>query len=294
MVRAVLVFTGAVICGSAVVYTQQSSARLASDLVLLNVTVTDAAGRLVPGLSAADFHLTENGRAQELTLFLRGSAPRSLLLLVDSSSSMDEEMSDVRQALEKFVRELPPQTSVELVDFDVRPKVLQPLTGDGDRVAAAVKRLRGGGSTSLYNALYVTFRQLPVFPSGMPSELLRTVLVVSDGDDTSSLVAFDTLLDAVTRSHTQIHAIGLHASEREHEQPHTPTKTPRNPIPQFTRSMAVQSWTSVTANLSFSSLIEDGDGSGVMDQVGAWRTHRATTLGGFDSLSSTSATIRVR
>ena len=90
----------------------------------------------------------------------------SLQLLVDSSSSMDEEVSDIQKTLGEFIYQLPSQDSVELIDFDVRPKVLQPSTRDRNLVAAAINRLRGGGSTSFFNALYVTLRQLPGFVAG--------------------------------------------------------------------------------------------------------------------------------
>ncbi len=193
---------------------QQSPARLGSDLVVLNVTVTDSASRFVSDLSAADFQVREDGQRQPLMLFMPGTAPLSLLLLVDSSSSMDEEMSYVKQTLEEFVYQLRPQDAVELIDFDLRPKVLQPSTRDRNLLAAAVKRLRGGGSTSLYNALYITLRQLPGFTTAMLVDPpRRAIIVLSDGEDTSSLVALDALLDVAGRSQATIYAIGLRAPE---------------------------------------------------------------------------------
>jgi Ca-activated chloride channel homolog len=214
IVRAALILIGVAVFGSARIHTQQSSARPGPDLVVLNVTVTDPAGRFVSDLSAADFQVREDGHPQQVVLFMPGTAPLSLLLLVDSSSSMDEEMSYVQQSLEEFVHQLRPQDSAELIDFDLRPKVLQPSTRDRNLLAAAVKRLRGGGSTSLYNALYITLRQLPEITSAMPGDPRRRVVVLlSDGEDTSSLVALDTLIDVATRSQATIYAIGLHAPE---------------------------------------------------------------------------------
>ena len=214
LIRAALILICAAFFGSAWVHTQQSSARLSSDLVVLNVTVTDSSGRVVADLSAADFQVREDGQRQQLMLFTPGSAPLSLSLLVDSSSSMDDEMSYVQQTLEEFIYQLRPQDSVELIDFDLRPKVLQPSTRDRNLLAAAVKRLRGGGSTSLYNALYISLRQLPGFTSAMPGEALRrAVMVLSDGEDTSSLVTLDMLLDVAGRSQATIYAIGLRAPE---------------------------------------------------------------------------------
>ena len=214
LIRAAPILLCAAVFGSVWVHAQPSAGRLGSDLVVLTVSVTDSAGRFVADLSAADFQVLEDGQRQQLMLFRPGTAPASLSLLVDSSTSMDEEVSDVQQTLEEFVRQLPSEHSLELIDFDVRPKVLQPLTRDRNLLAAAVKRLRGGGSTSLYNALYVTLRQLPGFTSVITADpVRRSVIVLSDGEDTSSLVARDTLLDVAGCSRATIYAIGLRATE---------------------------------------------------------------------------------
>src|SRR5262245_48100894 len=118
--RAAPILTSAAILGSMSVHAQQPAARLSSDLVVLTVSVTDSAGRFVSDLSAADFRVLEEGQPRQLMLFRTGTAPASLSLLVDSSTSMDEEVSDVQQTLEEFMRQLPPEHSVELIDFDVR------------------------------------------------------------------------------------------------------------------------------------------------------------------------------
>jgi Ca-activated chloride channel family protein len=200
------------VIGTAVVSVaaQRPAFRSAIDLVLLNVTVTGADGRYIADLGAEDFQVLENGRPQQLAFFSTASAPLSVSLLVDTSSSMDEEILQAHQAAMEFITRLRPGDLAEVVSFDSRVEVLQPLTSDRSLLEAAIRRLRAGGSTALYNAVYVTLRALSKAQPASADEIRRQAIVVlSDGEDTTSVVTFDQLLDTAKRSQTVIYAIGL-------------------------------------------------------------------------------------
>lgn len=181
--------------------------------VVLNVTVTDASGRFVSDLPEEAFEVLHDGHLAPITLFTRGaSSPVSVSLLVDTSTSMEEEMEHVRNALRQLVARLRAGDSAEIVDFDQRSNVLQPITDDRRRLISAIQRLRAGGSTSLYNAMYIALHQSVARRRGDSGR--RAIVLLTDGDDTSSLTTFDAVLDIARHGHATVYAIGLGLSER--------------------------------------------------------------------------------
>src|SRR5687767_14839150 len=138
---------------------QKPAFRAAIDLVMLNVTVTGPAGRYMADLSADDFHVLEDGRPQEVAFFSPANVPLSVSLVLDTSSSMDDEMPLAKQAAMDFIAKLRPGDVAEVVSFDSRVEVLQPLTSSRPLLESAIQRLRAGGATSLYNAVYIVLKQ---------------------------------------------------------------------------------------------------------------------------------------
>lgn len=196
------------------VLAQRPSFRSTVDLILLNVTVTGPAGRYVTDLTAEDFHVLEDGRPQEVAFFSPANVPLSVSLVLDSSSSMDEQMPVAKQAAMDFVAKLRPGDVAEIVSFDSRVEVLQPMTSSRTLLESAIQRLRAGGSTALYNAVYIVLKQFEKVKPATTDDVRRHVIVVlSDGEDTSSLVTFDQLLDTAKRSQTAIYAVGLGLEE---------------------------------------------------------------------------------
>jgi Ca-activated chloride channel family protein len=196
------------------VLAQRPSFRSTVDLILLNVTVTGGGGRYVSDLSADDFQVLEDGRQQEVAFFSPANVPLSVSLVLDTSSSMDDEMPLAKQAAMDFIAKLRPGDVAEVVSFDSRVEVLQPLTSSRTLLEAAIQRLRAGGATSLYNAVYIALKQYEKVKPATSDDVRRHVIVVlSDGDDTSSLVTFDQLLDTAKRSQTAIYAVGLGLEE---------------------------------------------------------------------------------
>ena len=193
---------------------QKPSFRSAIDLVLLHVTVLAGDGRYASHLSADDFEIFDEGRPQELAYFAQANTPLSASLIIDTSSSMDDEMAQAQQAAMDFVAKLRRGDVAQVVSFDSKVEVLQPLTGDRALLETAIHRLRPGGATSLFNAVYIVLQQLAKAKPADSEDIRRQVIVVlSDGEDTSSLVSFDQLLDTAKRSQTVIYAIGLGLEE---------------------------------------------------------------------------------
>jgi Ca-activated chloride channel homolog len=188
--------------------------RAGVDLVSLNVTVSDGTGRYITDLTAADFNVFEDGVKQDVTFFNRTNLPIALALLLDTSASMDTKLPTAQEAAIGFAKKLRPQDLAEVIDFDSRVVVLQNFTNSAAELETAIRKTSAGGSTSLYNAVYIALKDLKKVVAKNSDEIRRQAIVVlSDGEDTSSLLPFEEVLDLAKRSETAIYAIGLRAPD---------------------------------------------------------------------------------
>ena len=184
--------------------------RVGVDVVTLSVTATDRSQRYVPDLNREDFVVTENGVPQDLTFFARAGVPLALALLIDTSASMEQSLAIAQDAAIGFVRQIGSTDLATIIDFDSNVQTAQGLTSDQQALEAAIRRTAADGSTALYNAVYIALKELAKLPRDEPRmPRRRAIIVLSDGEDTSSLVSFDELLDLASRSDTVIYTIGL-------------------------------------------------------------------------------------
>jgi Ca-activated chloride channel family protein len=193
---------------------QVGTFRSGVDLVALNVTVTDASNRFVTDLGAEDFLVFEDGARQEVGYFSRTNLALSVSLLIDSSASMEDKMRTTQEAASAFVQSLRPEDRAQVVDFDSRVSVLAPFTSTKAELEKAIASTVPGGSTSLYTAIYIALRELKKAEArGIEDLRRRAVIVLSDGEDTSSLVSYDEVLEQAKRSETAIYAIAIRSKE---------------------------------------------------------------------------------
>ena len=183
-------------------------------LVSLNVTVTDSPAHYVTDLTADDFNVFEDGVKQDVTFFNRTNLPIALALLMDTSASMDSKLPTAQEAAIGFGKRLRTQDLAEVIDFDSRVVVLQNFTNNASELESAIRKTSAGGSTSLYNAVYIALKDLKKVVAKNSDEIRRqAIIVLSDGEDTSSLLPFEEVLDLAKRSETAIYSIGLRANE---------------------------------------------------------------------------------
>jgi len=179
------------------------------DLVSLNVTVTDG-NRFVTDLEQGDIEIFEDGIKQETTFFSKVQQPIALAVLLDTSASMESKLETAQEAAIGFARRIRSGDLMEVIDFDSQVSILQGFTSDVAALERAIRQATVNGSTSLYNAIYVSLKDLKKARFSTGADIRREAIVVlSDGDDTSSLVAYDEVLDLAKRSETTIYAIGL-------------------------------------------------------------------------------------
>jgi len=193
---------------------QQPSFRAGVELVSLNVIVTAPGGKYVTDLAQEDFSVFEDGVKQDVTFFTKTNLPIALALLLDTSASMDTKLATAQEAAIGFAKRLRSQDLAEVIDFDSRVIVLQPFTSNSAELEAAIRKTAAGGSTSLYNAVYIALKDLKKAVAKNVDEIRRQAIVVlSDGEDTSSLLPFEEVLDLAKRSETAIYTIGLKVDE---------------------------------------------------------------------------------
>jgi len=188
--------------------------RAAVEMVSLNVTVTDQKHHYLTGLESKDFTIFEDGAKQDITYFNSTTLPIALSLLIDTSASMEQRLVTAQDAAIGFARKLRPQDLAQVVDFDTRVEILQNFTSDAAALETAIRGTSAGGSTSMYNALYISLKELVKIQAKSDDDVRRrAVVLLSDGEDTSSLVTFEEIMDLAKRSATTIYTIGLQSRE---------------------------------------------------------------------------------
>jgi len=193
---------------------QPPAFRTGVELVSLNVTVVDGNGHYVTDLDTADFSVFEDGVKQDVTFFNKTNLPIALAVLLDTSASMENKLQTAQDAAVGFAKRLRKQDLAEVVDFDSRVTVLQNFTNNAADLEQAIRKTSAGGSTSLYNAVYIALKDLKKIVAKNTEEIRRQAIVLlSDGEDTSSLLPFEEVLDLSKRSETAIYTIGLRAQD---------------------------------------------------------------------------------
>lgn len=188
--------------------------RAGVEVVSLNVTVIDGQNHYVTDLDQGDFSVFEDGAKQDLSFFNKTNLPIALSLLIDSSASMEQRMETAQEAAIGFARKIRPQDMAQVVDFDSRVEIRQGFTNKIEDLESAIRHTSSGGSTALHNAVYISLKELAKVRAKNPDEIRRqAIIILSDGEDTSSLVSFEEVLELAKRSETAIYTIGLQPRE---------------------------------------------------------------------------------
>jgi Ca-activated chloride channel family protein len=195
-------------------HAQQPSFRSTIDVVSLNITIVDKSGRYVTDIEQNEFSVFEDGVKQDIIFFTRRPQPVALSMLLDSSASMEEKMDVLQAAAISFVKTLKSNDLAQVIDFDSRVSVRQAFTSSHQELEAAIQQTVAGGSTSLHNAIYVSLKELGKIKALNEEDVRRQALILfSDGEDTSSLVSFDEVLDLAKRSETAVYTIALRGND---------------------------------------------------------------------------------
>ena len=202
--------------------------RFRSGVELINVTATvsDASGRFVPGLKQDDFVVYEDDQPVAVTHFSAERVPVSLGIALDTSGSMGgQKIQEAEDALGRFLFELlDKDDQIFLYRFSSRPTLLQGWTRDRQLLTRALGRITPNGGTAMYDTVA---EAIPLAQRGENRK--KALLVISDGNDTSSATDIRDVKAQIRESEVLVYAIGIDGEGDSSR--NTPPPRPRVPIP---------------------------------------------------------------
>jgi VWFA-related protein len=179
--------------------------------VNLIFTVTDKHGHYIPNLRQSDFALLDDQKAparvnsfhQQINLPLRVG------IVIDASTSIRSRFQFEQQSATEFLLEILKARSDRafVMGFDVTPSVTQDWTNNIDALETGINRLRPGGGTALFDAVYTACRDKLLDVSRGQEPVRKAIVLISDGDDNQSRVHPDEVIKECERAETIIYAI---------------------------------------------------------------------------------------
>jgi len=196
-------FASLVLCG------QEATFRADTRLVVLNVSVFDQAGKIVRDLGKSAFTVYENGEKQTLNVFRQDDVPISLGLIIDTSASMTNKRDRVASAALAMVKASNPQDEVFIVNFNESAVLAKEFTNDIKDLEKALRDLDAKGETAMRDALLLGIEHL----RHSAHRDKKVLLVVTDGEDNSSVETQAHLVQVAQQNDVIIYAIGLLGAE---------------------------------------------------------------------------------
>ena len=192
-----------VVLAASVTVAQQPTFRSGTQIVSVVTTVTDSAGRLVPGLEREAFTILDDGDPQPITFFQNEVQPFTVVVMLDYSASMTANLDRLQAAAEQFIIRMLPEDRGQVGSFSDKIQFSGTFTSDRDALIFDLKDLQFGNPTRLWDAIDASIVML----EGVEGR--KVVLGFTDGDDTASRTGMGDVLDRALDEETMIYAIGL-------------------------------------------------------------------------------------
>ena len=186
-------------------------------VVDLHATVVDKNGRLLTNLPREAFTVYENGVQQQIRIFKREDVPVSMGLIVDNSGSMRDKRAKVEAAALALVRDSNSQDEVFVVNFNDEAYNDLPhgkdFTSDIKEMEEALTRIDSRGGTAMRDAIRMSIDH----EKEKAHRDKKVLVVVTDGNDNSSIISLENLVKASQQSGVLIYAVGLLSDEERRE-----------------------------------------------------------------------------
>jgi Ca-activated chloride channel homolog len=173
-------------------------------LVLVPVSVTDPAQRLVTGLRAENFELFEGKKPQEIRHFSSEDLPVSIGIILDASGSMANKMGRVRDAVNQFCEAANPQDEFFMIVFADQPRLVTDFTSVPENLEKDLLFTQPKGRTALLDAIYMGLHKMKAAKYGK-----KALLIISDGGDNHSLYGEREVKAAAKEADVMIYSIGI-------------------------------------------------------------------------------------
>lgn len=182
-----------------------------SRAIVVNLFVTASSGKeYVRDLKKEDFSIYEDGVLQEIKYFNNLSQskdlPLTIAVLVDTSASVTDKLQQEVATASAFFKQIvrPNKDMVTLLEFHSEVILTQDFTDDPDRLDRALAKLRPGGNTALYDAVYLASEDKLSGEAGR-----KIIVILSDGEDTASKVSMDTAIKSAQKHDVLIYGLGV-------------------------------------------------------------------------------------
>jgi len=182
-------------------------------LVVLHATVVDKNGHLVTNLPESAFKVYENDVPQQIKTFKREDVPVSLGLIIDNSGSMRDKRAKVEAAALTLVKDSNRQDEVFIVNFNDEAFLDKDFTNNIKDLEEGLARIDSRGGTAMRDAIRMSIDHL----KEKAKRDKKVLVVVTDGNDNSSLISLENLVKTAQQSEVLIYAVGL-LSEEEHRE----------------------------------------------------------------------------
>lgn len=184
--------------------------RAETEAVLVTATVVDLEGRSVTDLRREELRVFEDGTPQEIAQFhTDAETPVSVGLVVDTSGSMVDKLDDVEDALRHFLEIVRPEDEVTMLQFSNFVDVIATADEGRERLRRQIGRLSASGGTALYDAVVEGLEHVR-----RGHHRKKALLIITDGNDTSSAKDEGDAIEAVRRSEVLVYALGIGHGER--------------------------------------------------------------------------------
>jgi Ca-activated chloride channel homolog len=186
------------------IQTRPPSIRVDTNLVLINVTVTDPLNRFVTGLESEHFKVLEDKVEQKIASFASEDAPLSVGLVFDASGSMGAKLQKARLAAAQFFKTANPEDEFFLVQFNDKPELTHAFTTSTEEIQNRLTFTQAKGRTALLDGIYMALNHMK-----KARNTRKAILVLSDGGDNSSRYTEGEIKNLVREADVQIYAIGI-------------------------------------------------------------------------------------
>ena len=204
--RLLSLFAILIVSTSVVVAQDDDVVRTETNLVVLNLTVTDKSGQYAKGLKLSDFKIFEDGvevKSDAIKSFSMQEAPYAAVVLLDSSGSMEERFTIARSAAIRFLDGLRAEDVAAVYRFDSKVERVQEFSGGRD-LAPTAYAIRARGMTTLNDAIVEAANTL-----ASRTENRKAIVILSDGVDTFSKATSEKAVEAALAIGASIYAVDM-------------------------------------------------------------------------------------
>ena len=193
--------------------------RISVDVTRVNLlfTVMDRKGRFVTDLTKNDFEIIENKRPQVIQEFsAETNLPLRLGVLIDTSNSIRERFRFEQEAASEFIRSVmrSRQDKAMVVSFDTSAELVSDLVDNPEKLESAIRDLRPGGGTSLYDAIFFACRD-KLSVDQPKSKFRRAIVILSDGEDNQSRYTRDQALEEAQKADVVVYSISTNVTRND-------------------------------------------------------------------------------